>query len=238
MFDRIRRAKRYIEGAEAAHTSAPLRPQRSVARDAVVALLALDSGRSRVGADYVVAAALMGELVQEGRLTVSDEGKKTRVDARNDAPTGDPDLDDALVTIASGMFGHRVKRLASFLPPVPSQLRDRMLKEGVVVERPHRLLGLFPTTRHDPTPTARADELVATVRGTLLGQTVPDARTALLVCALDIVAPPREWVDKPEIKAARARVREIRDRLPDQERAVIETVTLARTSSQSGYSGA
>lgn len=238
MFGRIRRATRFLKDAEAAYTSAPRRPQRSLARDAVLALLVVDGGRRRTKIDYAVTAALMGELVQEGRLTVSEEGKKTRVDARDDTPTGDPDLDDALVTIASGMFGQRVTWLARSLPPAYSQLCDRLVKAGQLVEEPHRTLGLFPTTRHHPTPTAQADELVATVRSVLLGHTVPDARTAVLVCALDIIAPPREWVDKPDVKAARERVRVIRDRLPDQERTLVDAVLLARTSSESGYSGA
>ena len=105
MLGRLRRARRV---AEERFASARGRATPSLAHDVVVALIRPDKRKLWHPVDPVVSAALLVELVQEGRLVVSGTGRKVRVDVRDRAPLGDSELDDALATVIAGLLGTKV----------------------------------------------------------------------------------------------------------------------------------
>ncbi len=226
MFDRRRRAHRYLEETEDASTATPDRATPSVARDVVLAALDPDSGRLVPLHSAAVPGALLLELTREGRLQVAASGKKTRVTVRNPAPLGDAELDEALLTVGSGAFGQRVTRLLAFLPE-STQVLERLVTTGVVVEESDRKFGMVPVRRRHATPTAGRDELVARLRSALLGESQPDDRTALLVSVLVVSANLKHWVPKQDRKEADRRAREILERLGPDERTVLSAVQVA-----------
>lgn len=229
MIGRLRRARRFLEQVESSHTAVPRRAAPSLARDALV--LALDPGSGKVWnqARFTVPAALLVELVVEGRLEVSGSGRKARVSLRDPSPLGDRELDDALVTIGTGVFGQRVTTLVGVVPQSRELLR-RLVADGVITEEARRVLGLVTVRRYRPTPAAGRDALVTRVRGALLGESVPDERTALLVSVL-VDVHPKVFVPRERLREARRRSAEIRERACDDVRAVLSAVLEAATRS-------
>jgi hypothetical protein len=146
-----------------------------------LALLALDpaSGRSRLGtyAEVALGGCALNDLLLAGRLGVTGEGRSARVTVLDRTPLGTPYLDEALARVVRRDKPLRprdaVTRLGKKLPKtVPAALAA----DGLVEARPHKVLGLFPTTRYAALPQARREELVAGVRAVLLGEREPDER--------------------------------------------------------------
>ncbi len=230
MLERIRKATRVFEEAEKSHTSAPRRPTPSIAREAVLAMLDPEKGTLRTNADFVVAAALLLELVQDGRLEVSGEGRKVRVTVVDPTPLGDRVLDDALLTIQTGVFGTKVRRLISFLPSSADVLR-RLGADGTTIEEKHRTFGIFPGRRYRATPGSGRDEIVGRLRGALLGESVPDVRTTLLLSALDVGVPWKLFVPRDRVEEADRRAQEVRERIGEGQRTVFSAVQQALVDS-------
>jgi len=177
-------------------------------------------------ADFTIAAAILAELAREDRIGATGSGKKARVTLHDATPLGDDVLDDALATIGSAVFGDKVTTLAGFLPDSLQVLRQ-LAAAGAVTEREHRVLGLVPTRRYLPTPVADRDRLVAAVRSALLGESVPDDRTALLVAALSVAIPFRRFVPRARVDEAEQRAGEILRSLPEDERVLLDAVSTA-----------
>ncbi len=236
MFGRLSKARRHAHQTDERRSPVPDRAAPSLARDVVVALIDPGSGKLWDNVRPLVAAALLVELAHEGRLEVSGTGKKVRVTVRDPAPSGDEELDDALLTVGSGAFGQKVVTLVGFLPD-ESEILRRLVAAGVVVEEPRRVLGVVPLRRYRTTPSAGREELVARVRSALLGESVPDERTALLVSVLDLATPLTRFVPRSEVGEADRRAREIRGRVGDAERAVMEAVQESMSRSDGSTSG-
>lgn len=234
MRERLRRARRVLEEAEASQTSVAPRAERSLARDAVLAVLEPDTGRLRIdnSFDLVVAGAVLVELVHVGRLEVSGTGRTMGVTVRDPAPLGDPELDDALLTIATGVLGSRVRRLLPFLSQ-PSQLVSRLVSAGVLVEESHRRLAMFTVRRYRPTPAAGHDELLAALRSALLGESIPDERTALLVSLLAAGGKVHHLVPQRSSREARRRAAGVLERVGEDERLLVSEIAAAVTRANS-----
>lgn len=235
MLNRMRKARRVLGDMEEQYASVPGRVEPSLARQAVIAAWDPDSSKFWPDLDFVVAGALLVELEAEGRLEVSGTGKNVQVRLRDSKPFGTPDLDDALLTIGSGVFGQKVTRVRHFLPEDYEIVR-RLVVDGVFLEESHRKLGMFPVRRYRPTPSAGHEELVARVRHTLLGESMPDERTALLVSVLDMGVHFKLFVPKSSVKEADRHAKEILERLGDSQRVLLSALREAWLNSDSGYS--
>ncbi len=237
MFERLRKARRVLEEAEEAYSTVPSRAQPSLAHDATVILVAPGSGplRSSDRADFVVAGALLLELASEGRIAASGEGKGVRITVLDPSPLGVVELDDALLAISTGVLGSKATRLVSVVPRADELVR-RLLSEGVLVEETHTKWGLVSVRRYRPTPAAGRDELLARARGALLGESVPDDRTALIVAALYAGGNLKKCVPLDRFKDAQRHAAEILERLGDDERALVSAVDVAATRAGSDYS--
>lgn len=223
MFERLRRARHYLEAAEQRRLAVPVRPDRSLARDVVVSLLDPEKRKLGLDVDAVVGGALLAELVVEGRLEVTGTGKSTRVTVRDPTPLGDDELDDALATVGSGLVGTKVTWLLELLPTADELLR-RLVRDGALVDETRTVLKVVTLRRHRPTPAAGRDELVARVRSALRGDSVPDGRTALILGLVDAGRMLRTFVSGREIDLAHRNVLAALERLGDTERAVVAAV--------------
>lgn len=229
MADRLRKARRVLQDAETARATVPPRSVPSLARDALVLALNPRTGKIWNDASFTVPTALLVELTHEGRLSVSGTGKKVRATVRDPAPLGDPELDDALTVVGSGMFGQKVTRLVDVVPSTPQLLR-RLVADGVLTVESRRLLGVIPVRRYRPTPAADRDRLVASLRSALMGESIPDERTALLIAVLVDV----HWklfVPRHAVNDAFRRAPELLDRIGPQERAIVEAARVALSNS-------
>ncbi len=232
MFGRLGKARQVLEGAEESFTAAPPRALPSIARDLVVAALDPEDGKLMAFGSAAVPGALLLELTREGRLEVSGDGRKTRVTVRDLTPLGDAELDDALLTVETGVSGNKVSRLVEFLP-TSDQVLDRLVAAGEVTEESQQKLGMFSVTRRYPAPSARRDEVVGRLRSALLGESVPDDRTAMLTSVLLASTNLKHWVGRQHVKEADRRAREISERLRDDEQTLVAAIKAAVISGNS-----
>ncbi len=183
-------------------------------------------------ANYVVAAALMLELAYEGRITVSGTGRKARYTVLDSGPLGVLELDSALSGLDAGGVGRTVARNVVLLP-TDDQLSKRLVTEGLLVEETGRTLGVLPTRRLRPTPDAGRDEVIARVRAALLGESVPDDRTALLIAALGLGTPTKLFVSKDRVKEADRQQQRIVDGIGSDGLAIVSAIAAVRDRNQS-----
>ena len=221
--ERVGRAVTFLQAAEPAYDSVPDRRVPSLARELLVATIDPATGKIWNNARYAVPTAALVELAYEGRLDVAVYGRKRKVklSLRDAAPLGDPELDDAMLTIGSGFLGSRLTMLVDSMPQTEQFLR-RLVKEGAVVEETHRRFGIT-TRRYRTTPSSGREQIAARIRSALLGESIPDDRTARLISSL-VDVDPKVFVEKPRVGEARRRAEEIRASIGEDERAIVHAV--------------
>lgn len=229
MLGRLRKAKRSAAEIEESYPTVPRRSSSSLVRDALIVMLDPERGRTGTFDDLVVAGAVLVELAREGRLAVAGAGRQVRVTVRDATPVGDEDLDEALLSVRSGILGNKVSRLIHLLPPGTTEVLGRLVEDGLVVEETRSRLGMFTVHRHYPAPAAGRDELVGSLRRVLLGEAVPDERTALLATILAAGLSLRALVPAGRIDDASRRSEELLERLGDAERTLVTALAEAVT---------
>lgn len=232
MLERLLKSLGVPEEPATVHAPVPERASPSLAREACIAAIDPASGRRWPNTDYAVAGALLGELARERRIEVSGTGRKARLTVRDSTPLGNPELDSALTILDAGGPGQKVTGNVPLLGS--DRLVKRLVADGVLEERSEKRLGVFTVHRLDPTPAAGRDELVARLRSALLGESIPDDRTALLVSVLNVGVNPKLFVPKDRVKEAYRRAEEMSDRITDQQRALISAVKVVRDRADSG----
>lgn len=219
MFDRFRKAREFAEQHEKAFADAQARGEPSLARQALAVAINPANGTVWNGGRLVAPCALLLELVSEGRLGVSGTGAKARVEIIDPSPLGDEDLDEALVTIGTGIESTKVTSLLGVLPQTKAVLQ-RMVLAGQLAEDERKRLGLFTVRRYFPTPLSRRDELAGRVRAALTSDSPPDQRTIMLVGSL-VGVHPKVCVGRGEVNEAYRRLPEVRALLGEGERAIV-----------------
>ena len=229
---RVGGAISFMKEAEEAYETAPRREVPSLARDLVIATIDPVTGKIWNNARYAVPTAVLLELVHEGRLDVTVTGRKRKVHLalREATPLGNAELDEAMLTIGAGMLGRRLTVLLSSMPETSHILRP-LIEEGLVVEETHRRLGVT-TRRYRTTPSSGREEIVARIRSALLGESIPDDRTALLISSL-VDVHSKVFVDKKQVREAGRRRTEVLDRIGEDERAIVHAV-VEHISNQNG----
>ncbi|GAA0978301.1 hypothetical protein ENKNEFLB_02812 [Nocardioides aquaticus] len=216
-------------------TPVPARMTPSLAHEALLICVHPVTGTLWDHTRHIWSAALLIELAHEGRLQVTGSGKATRHTLVGSSLLGDPELDMTLTRLELYRPGWKTVGQVDFLPG-PEHLVERLVAEGLVVEEERVTGGLFKRRRLHLTAAGR-DEPAARVRAALLGEAVPDERTALLVAALNVAMPTRLLVPKDRVKEADRRMREIVAGVGEAERALISAVRAARARSEGGGDG-
>jgi hypothetical protein len=150
-----------------------------------LALVALDPvrARPRLGsyAEIILGGAAFHDLLLAERVAVTGEGRKARVTVLDPSPVGTAYLDRALERLARRTRELRPRDAVARLgKKLPKAVYASLVADGLVEARPHRILGVVPSTRYAALPQARRDDLVAGVRAVLLGEREPDERSGAL----------------------------------------------------------
>ncbi len=151
-----------------------------------------------------VALAGADEPVREGRLVVRDEG-----------PTGDPLLDEALTRIAEKQ-GKKPKDVVTGLGKgLRERLYARLAAAGILHAESGRILGLFPTHRWPAVDAAHEQSVRALVTEALTRGEASDRRIGALVSLLHALKAEAKAVDpvaaglsKKELRANAKRIAE------------------------------
>jgi hypothetical protein len=153
-----------------------------------IVLLSLDDatgrpvGRGGMAPGLALAGALLMELALAGRLDTDGD----RVELVEATPTGDAVLDAALAAVAAPGTPRDARGLIHLLSREAAAARaallDRLVADGVLRRVEDRRLFLFADRRH-PKAEGRDDATQARgrLRATLLEETIPEPRDALLL---------------------------------------------------------
>ncbi|MFJ9849424.1 GPP34 family phosphoprotein [Streptomyces sp. NPDC101150] len=138
----------------------------------------------RQAAGWAAAGGILLELVLAGRASV--EGKYLRLTDRT--PTGERLLDDRMALLDAWLRGRERRRVTEWLTKDQGKAGNAAVESlcarGVVVERQHRALGLFPTRRYPEADGAPETELRRRLQAVVLGGVAPDERTAGLIALI------------------------------------------------------
>ena len=179
-----------------------------------LALITIDpeSGRSLLGlseSDAVFGGAILVDLALAGRLDITGSGAKARVRLANADPIADDALDQALVRLKPNLnpkASALVPRLGKGARP---RLVEQLIAERAVRARTHKVLGLFPVTRHTVIDQGRRQEIAGAVVDVLTGRTDPDDATGPLIALMSVGNVVKQVVPPSERKTAVRRAKKI-----------------------------
>jgi hypothetical protein len=148
-----------------------------------LAVLGWDDARGKPAwrAASTLQSGIAGALLLDGVLTEALQVEDDRVVATGSAC--DPLLQEVVERVAAYRRPPKVRTVVQRLATGKRQraVVARMVAEGILRAEQHRVLGLFPTTRHPMTATAHATQLRNDVAELLTGRTDPEAVADRLV---------------------------------------------------------
>jgi len=179
-----------------------------------VLLLATDdaTGKSTISAlqlDPALAGAVLIELVVAGRVNLLGEGRQAKVVVTDGTPLGDPVLDVALQSLIDKAPLKPVQAIRLLAKGLRARLNDLLVQRGILRRESGKVLGLFPTTRWPARDSGPEQDVRALVVGVLLNGQEPDGRTAAVISVLTAADMLKTVVQRPDIKAAKARGKDI-----------------------------
>lgn len=160
-------------------------------------------------ADPVLGGAHLLDLVAAGHLALDGERRKAQVVVVSHAPVADPLLEQAFSRVRNR--GRQTPR--NTVTRLGKQARKHvyasLVAKGQMLVRPAKVMGIFPSSRHEVIDTARRHDLVNRVRASLLHDQPADAETGPLIGLLAAADLTKLLVDKPDRKRAKARAKVI-----------------------------
>lgn len=177
-------------------------------------LLATDdaTGKTTVSSsqlDPALAGAVLMELVMLERVNLEGDDRKAKVVVLNPAPSGDPVIDAALQSLADKGPVKPSQAISVLGKGLRDRLNGSLEKRGILRRESGRVLGLFPTTRWPAQDAGFEARVRGAVGAALLMGVEPDGRTAAIISVLTAADMLRTVVDKPDLKVAKARGKEI-----------------------------
>jgi hypothetical protein len=201
-----------------------------------VLLLATDdaTGKSTISSlqlDPALAGAVLIELVVAGRVNLL-EGRQAKVVVTDGTPLGDPVLDVALQSLVDNGPLKPVQAIRLLAKGLRARLNDLLEQRGILRRESGKVLGLFPTTRWPARDSGPEQDVRALVVGALLKGQEPDGRTAAVISVLTAADMLTTVVQRPDIKAAKARGTDIGEGnwAGDSIRKVIQETQAAMTA--------
>ena len=181
----------------------------------IMLLLLPDGGGRIAGArdrsvGYAIAGSVLVDLAFEERID-TDLQRLMLLDA---TPTGDDLLDPTLADIASaeGTFDtrHWLERGLQRVVDTRAAALARLVERGILERRANRLLWVFGARRYPLVDGEAQREVKLRILDILLGDGIPDARDAVVICLADACGLFRELFSARELDQALPRFERIR----------------------------
>jgi len=198
-------------------------------------LLSLDDEKGSLGGwvDYGLAAAVLIELGQQGRIGVDDG----HVVVRGGDPTGDEVLDRAMRVIAGSRKPRTVLDWATHFGTegeAKRALLQRLVAAGILREEQRRFLRVFPYKRYPTEQPGPEHEVVERVRAVLLSSAAPDPPTRALIGLLRTCQVMGSVLDDDEHETVNQRLAEVCELDPTAD-GLVAAVTQAIVALQTAY---
>ena len=149
------------------------------------------------------------ELVLAGRLDLRADGRKNEVVVIDPSPLGDPILDGALRIVRDRVPMDPVSAIGKVGVKLRDRLYEGLASRGIVRREKGKLLLVFPITSWPATDSRHEDALRRELTDVLRRKGEASPRSASVIALLSAADLLTLVVDKPELKAAKARGREI-----------------------------
>ncbi len=194
------------------HAAAGYRGDMLVAEDLL--LLATDDATGKITVssmqlDPALAGAVLMELVIVGKVNLDGDDRKARVVVVDSAPTGEQVLDVALTSLIEKGPVKPGQAIGILAKGLRDRLNENLAQRGILRRESGKILGLFPTTRWPTRDVGPEAGVRGAVVAALVTGTEPDGRTAAIISVLTAADLLRTVVDKPDLKVAKARGKEI-----------------------------
>jgi hypothetical protein len=164
-----------------------------LAEDVLLLLIDDASGRAivdRSHLDLALAGGVLLDLVTSGRVDVTGPGEEVkagRLVVRDDRPTDDTVLDEALRRVTET----GPKKPMNVLPKLAKGLRDellgRLIGKEILQAQEGRVLGIFPRLTWPALDSSHENEVRAGLRDVLVAGRTPTPREAALVSLLEAI---------------------------------------------------
>lgn len=164
---------------------------------------------SSMATDIALGAANLVDLVEANRVELTGEKRKAKVVLTDKTPLGNPILDRAIMTLQSNGPLRPQAAVRQLGKKSKEPLYEALEARGTVQRRTEKLLGMLTVTRWPVADTVRRDNLVRLIQASLLHGMDADNETGPLIGLLAASDTLRIVVDKPELKAAKARAKVI-----------------------------
>jgi len=184
-----------------------------------VTLLALrdKEGTVHFGAayQYGLAAALIAELLLEGRIAIATDGKGQLVDLVVPTPFVDDLLDECLARLQNAKRRASLKtwvtRFAG-LKRLKARAAETLVQRGILKSDEGRVLFFFPRTTYPARDSKPEREIVARMRRAIFsGGSDIDARTTVVIAVTHASGILPHVFDKKRLKDRKARLQQITD---------------------------
>lgn len=212
-------------------------------------LLATDpeSGKNRLGSlvgDIALGGAILIDLIRADRIELTGSKSKTRVALTDKTPVGSPVLDRAILTLRSKGPMRPQAAVRQLGKKSMEAIYEALEERGEVRLERHKVLGLFTVRRWPVVDRMSRNNLVRLVQSSLVFGLDATEQTGPLIGLLAASGKLLLVVDRPELKAAKARAtvitegdwasEEVRRAIQAANAVVLAAVVSATVASTSG----
>ena len=182
-----------------------------------VLLLALRNDKGTVAGSVMyqqaVGGALLAELIFEGRLRTSTEGRSTYAEVASSTPLGDPILDECLNRIATAKRRAKlptwVQRFSG-LSKLKHRVAAELVRKGVLREDEGRVLLLFTRRIYPELDPTHERGIVQRLERAIFSDTAPvDPRTTVLVALAHHTGLLKLNLDRARLKTRKDRIQAV-----------------------------
>ena len=184
----------------------------TIAEDLLLLVTDPESGKCRLSSmitDVTLGGANLVDLVYAKRVELQGDKRKAKVVLIDKSPTGNLILDRAIFALRTKGPLRPQAAVRQLGKKSKEPLYDALEARGTVQRRTEKRFGLFPVTRWPVVDSVRRDNLLRLIRSSLLHDQEADDSTGPLIGLLAASGKLPLVVDKPELKAAKARAKVI-----------------------------
>ncbi|MBC7596886.1 MAG: GPP34 family phosphoprotein [Kineosporiaceae bacterium] len=184
----------------------------TIAEDFLLLVTDPANGKCRLrtmATDTALGSANLVDLANAQRVELTGQKKKAKVVLIDKTPLGNPVLDRAIWMLQSKGPMRLQEAVRQLGKQSKAPLYEALSARGMVQRRTEKRLGLFTVIRWPVVDAVRRDNLIRLIQASLLHSMDTDDETGPLIGLLAASDSLRVVVDKPEIKAAKARAKVI-----------------------------
>lgn len=184
----------------------------TIAEDFLLFVTEPETGVCQLGSarsNATLGGAILLDLVYAERVELKGSGRHAKAVLTDREPLGDPELDAAIVTLQTRGPLPPQSAVRALGRKMRAPLYAALEADGAVRSEPHRIWGLWPSSRHPVTDFGRRNTLRHAIQNCLLAGQPADGATGPIISLLGAAEMLKIAVEQPDLRLARARAKEV-----------------------------